>query len=56
MLSSKEHAADLDALRELIETGAVTPAVDRTYPLADAAAAVRDVHDGLVRGKAVITI
>jgi NADPH:quinone reductase-like Zn-dependent oxidoreductase len=56
MLSSKEHTADLDALRELIETGAVTPAVDRTYPLADAAAAVRDVHDGLVRGKAVITI
>ena len=42
--------------RELIETGAVTPAVDRTYGLSEAAAAIRDVQGGLVRGKAVITI
>jgi NADPH:quinone reductase-like Zn-dependent oxidoreductase len=56
MLASKENAADLDALRELIETGAVTPAVDRTYGLWDTAAAIRDVQGGFVRGKAVITI
>ena len=32
-----ENAADLDALRELIEAGEVVPAIDRTYPLAEAA-------------------
>jgi NADPH:quinone reductase-like Zn-dependent oxidoreductase len=32
-------AADLDALRELVESGAVRPVVERTYPLAETAAA-----------------
>ena len=35
MLASKENAEDLDALRELIESGQVTPAIDRTYPLSE---------------------
>jgi NADPH:quinone reductase-like Zn-dependent oxidoreductase len=56
MLASKENAADLDELRELIESGAVTPTIDRTYPLAETAAAVRDVRDGHIAGKAVIAI
>ena len=56
MLTSKENSADLDALRELIETGAVTPVVDRTYPASGTAAAIRDVQAGLIRGKAVITV
>jgi NADPH:quinone reductase-like Zn-dependent oxidoreductase len=56
MLASKENTADLDALGELIQTGAVAPTVDRTYPLSETAAAIQDVHDGRVRGKAVITI
>jgi len=56
MLASTENSADLDALRELIEAGAVTPAVDRTYGLSEMAAAIRDVEEGLVRGKAAITI
>jgi NADPH:quinone reductase-like Zn-dependent oxidoreductase len=41
-------------LRELIESGAVTPAVDRTFALADAPDAVRYLRDGRVRGKVVI--
>ena len=41
MLASKENAADLESLRGLIEAGEVTPAIDRTYPLRDTAAAVR---------------
>jgi NADPH:quinone reductase-like Zn-dependent oxidoreductase len=53
---SSENAADLDALRELIETGTVTPAVDRVYPLDEAAAAVRLLLDGQVRGKVVIAL
>ena len=48
--------ADLATLRQLVEAGTVTPAVDRTYPLADAGAAVRDLRDGHIRGKAVLTV
>jgi NADPH:quinone reductase-like Zn-dependent oxidoreductase len=51
-----EKSADLDALRDLIEAGTVTPAVDRTYPLAETAAAIRHLLDGRARGKLVVSI
>ncbi len=51
-----ERYQDLLALTDLIETGKVTPAVDRAYPLPQAADAVRYVHAGQARGKVVITI
>ena len=38
---ASENAADLAVLRELIEAGRVTPAVDRTYPLDQTPAAIR---------------
>ncbi len=53
---SSEKSADLVAISELIEAGKVTPAIDRTYPLNEAAPAVRRVADGQARGKVVITI
>lgn len=53
---ASESAADLDALRELIEAGTVTPAVDRTYPLTETAAAIRHLLDGRTRGKVVVSI
>jgi NADPH:quinone reductase-like Zn-dependent oxidoreductase len=53
---ASENAADLDALRELIDAGRVTPAVDRVYPLAEAPAAIRSLMRGRVRGKLVITV
>jgi NADPH:quinone reductase-like Zn-dependent oxidoreductase len=53
---ARQRGADLIELRELIESGAVVPAVDRTYPLNEAAAAVRQLADGLVRGKVVVTV
>ena len=56
MLTSKENTADLDALRELIETGEVVPTVDHTYPLSETATAIHDVQDGRIRGKAVIAV
>jgi NADPH:quinone reductase-like Zn-dependent oxidoreductase len=56
MLASTEEAAGLGALRELIESGQVTPAIDRTFPMADAAGAIRHVREGRSRGKVVITI
>jgi NADPH:quinone reductase-like Zn-dependent oxidoreductase len=46
----------LAVLRELLETGKVTPAVDRTYPLSEAPAAIRYLRQGHARGKIVITM
>ena len=44
-------------LKEFIETGKVTPAIDRTYPLSAAPKAIRYVRgEGHARGKVVITI
>ena len=46
----------LRVLRELLEAGSVTPAVDRTFPLDQVPAAIRALEEGSVRGKLVITI
>ena len=55
-VNAKVKTEDLDVLRELIESGKVTPVVDRTYPLAEAAEALRYVHEGHARGKVVVTV
>ena len=52
----KERAADLERLSALIETGQVTPSVGATYPLADAADAMRELVAGRVRGKVAISV
>jgi len=51
-----ENQQDLLVLKELIEDGAVTPVIDRTYPLSDAAQALAYVGAGHTRGKVVVTI
>jgi NADPH:quinone reductase-like Zn-dependent oxidoreductase len=56
MLASKEHRSYLEALQPLIEAGRVTPAVDKTYPLAEVPAAMRRLEAGHARGKIAITI
>lgn len=53
---ASERAADLLALTELAESGRLTPAIDRTYPLGEVAAAVRHLLDGPSRGKTVVAI
>jgi NADPH:quinone reductase-like Zn-dependent oxidoreductase len=55
MLSSKPRQDDLQVLRELIEAGKLTPAVDRTFPLREAPEAIRYLVKGHGRGKVVIT-
>lgn len=47
---------DLVALKEMLETGRITPVVDRRYPLNEVPAAVRALAAGHSRGKAVITM
>jgi NADPH:quinone reductase-like Zn-dependent oxidoreductase len=51
-----ENAADLIELTGLIESGKVTPAVERTYPLSETAAAIQYVREGHAQGKVVINI
>ena len=53
---SVERAEDLRILTGLIEAGAVTPVIGKCYALADAPAAIQDLRDGRVRGKAVVTV
>ncbi|ONI81978.1 hypothetical protein ALI22I_38030 [Saccharothrix sp. ALI-22-I] len=54
-LVHKDRLDDLVLLRELIEAGKLTPVLDRTYPLTEAATAIEDVRQGRVRGHAVVT-
>ena len=44
------------AIKELIESGKVTPVIDRTYPLREAPEAVRYLQEGRARGKVAITV
>ena len=53
---AREKAADLRALTELAQSGTLTPVIGRTYPLARAADAIRDIAAGHASGKGVITI
>ncbi|MFE2251949.1 zinc-binding dehydrogenase, partial [Streptomyces lavendulae] len=55
-LAATPRAADLVTLAELIDSGAVTPAVDRSYPLDEVPEAIRHLRSGAVRGKLVIRI
>jgi NADPH:quinone reductase-like Zn-dependent oxidoreductase len=43
-------------LRELIESGKVTPVIDRTYPLAETPAAIRYLEAEHARAKVIITV
>jgi NADPH:quinone reductase-like Zn-dependent oxidoreductase len=56
MLASTENAEDLDALRALIESGQIAPAIDRIFPLSEAPLAIQELHGGGARGKFVIAI
>ncbi|MEV4213530.1 NAD(P)-dependent alcohol dehydrogenase [Micromonospora sp. NPDC049662] len=55
-VSAVERTRDLSELGNLIESGALTPAVDRTYPLAQAADAIRHLRHGHPAGKIVVTV
>jgi NADPH:quinone reductase-like Zn-dependent oxidoreductase len=51
-----ENTADLLVLAQLIESGQVTPVIDKTYPLSQAPDAIRYMQQGHARGKVVITV
>jgi NADPH:quinone reductase-like Zn-dependent oxidoreductase len=47
---------DMLVLKQLVDAGKVTPEIDRTYSLSEAAAAFAYVEAGHTRGKVVITM
>ena len=53
---AKMNRDDLLVLRDLIESGKVRSAIDRTYPLQETAAAIAYLEKGHARGKVVITV
>ena len=50
------NPADLRVLADLIETGSVTPVVDRLFSLEEVPDAIRYVETGRARGKVVVTV
>jgi NADPH:quinone reductase-like Zn-dependent oxidoreductase len=55
-LNSKVNHEDLQAVTDLVEAGKVTPVVDRTFDLVEAADAVRYLAEGHPAGKIVVTV
>ena len=55
-LATKIEQEDLVTLAELVEAGSVVPVIDRTYPLIEAADAIRHLAQGHAAGKIVITV
>jgi NADPH:quinone reductase-like Zn-dependent oxidoreductase len=53
---ASENAADLTALRDLLEAGSITAAIERTCALAEVPAAIRHLIDGQARGKLAVSI
>jgi NADPH:quinone reductase-like Zn-dependent oxidoreductase len=47
---------DLNVLRDLMQTGKLTPVIDRRYPLKETAQAIGYVEQGHAKGKVIITV
>ncbi len=56
MLFAKPDPKDLGALADLMQSGKMTPAIDRRYKLADTASALRYLEEGHAHGKVIITM
>ncbi len=55
-ITAKVTTHALTEIGGLIESGHITPVIDRTYPLTEAAAAVALVEDGSPAGKVIVTV
>ena len=53
---AKLNRTDLELLRELLESGKVTPVVEKRYDLAEVADALRHLGEGHAQGKLVISV
>jgi NADPH:quinone reductase-like Zn-dependent oxidoreductase len=53
---TKMSKDDLIMLGDLIQTGRITPVIDRRYKLSETPDALRYLNEGHARGKVVITV
>lgn len=53
---AKIKPEDLTVLRDLMQTGKVTPVIDRRYRLSEVPEAIRYLETGRARGKVVVTV
>ena len=53
---AKRKKEDLNTLKEYLETGKITPVIDRTYPLREVPEAMRYIGTLRARGKVVISV
>lgn len=56
MILASLNKDDLAILADLMQSGKVTPVIDRHYPLSEVPAAIRYLEEGRTRGKIVINI
>ena len=53
---AKPNTDDLEALRDLIESGQVKPVIEHRYDLGQIVEAMRNLDDGHARAKTVVTV
>jgi NADPH:quinone reductase-like Zn-dependent oxidoreductase len=56
MMMAQGNKADLNILADLMQSGKVTPVIDRTYPLSEIREAIRYLETGRARGKVIIAV
>jgi NADPH:quinone reductase-like Zn-dependent oxidoreductase len=50
------NTRDLQSVRTLVESGDVSPVIDRSYPLAEVPEAIGYLEEGHARGKVVVDV
>jgi NADPH:quinone reductase-like Zn-dependent oxidoreductase len=53
---ARSNKEDLTVMRGLMETGKVTPVIDKRYSLSEVPEAIRYLEKGHARGKVVVTL
>jgi NADPH:quinone reductase-like Zn-dependent oxidoreductase len=53
---AEANAEDLNVLRDLMQTGKLTPVIDRRYPLSETAQAISYLEQGHAKGKVIIAV
>jgi NADPH:quinone reductase-like Zn-dependent oxidoreductase len=56
VLAVRPNTEDVDFMKDLIEAGKVTPAIDKTYPLSEVPKAIGYVGEGHAQGKVVVSV
>jgi NADPH:quinone reductase-like Zn-dependent oxidoreductase len=56
MMLAELNQKDLTFLADLMQSGKVTPVIDRTYKLSDLPDAIRYLEQGHARGKVVVSM